>query len=521
MASFDLASSLRRLDLISTTQPTTESSQPQPEEDQSYSEDLFPIHGAARNANHTVRYFYPDCSLLPDGERLYLPEPASAPFRQRPGDSRLGVDFRNIHYVTTSPVDSSGLTASSSASNTPTADATLEARIAYGLVSDMESLLRAPGKTKLSLVTFKYEDKARYRVKRATVFSDGSQDEGLYQFMQEGWSLLGFAGEERVWLKMLDSLYLRSNDLAYFRVNTQLTNQGFQEFAEEDAKKVRWARKARWSAVDILLDHMTCTFHNEDGTKTKRRLRRRYLRGVTKAFEVKVPCGHRIWIKPTEFIALDPTSEVCLGFACTECGQTVLSERDAIDLEVLSDSRAREALVRDVDWKELDEPITEDNNTSTTVHAESIVAALELARGSFTVPSSIIPMALAPEFCEETTTVSSALQAELAKHHHMPASPSSLITKLFKAAEDALLQDAKEHGYTGTAKRPATTPHLSGRSTRPRTTLTMSPGMSNCRMTICLMRKAIACCWRRRIWRWMVGVSRAHGLVLTAQGDLS
>lgn len=67
-------------------------------------------------------------------------------------------------------------------------------------------------------------------------------------------------------------------------------------------------------------------------------------------------------------------------------------------------------------------------------------------------------MALAPVCFEETTVVLSALEAELAAHNHLLASPVSLHQKLLQFAEEVLLKDARSHGYNGDAASLPTPP---------------------------------------------------------------
>jgi len=419
--------------------------------------------------------------------------------------------------------------------------------MANGLISAMERLPFAPGETKLSLVIYESKDEVRFRIMRKTTFGDGSKKEELYHFTQEGWDLLGhplsFEDSERVWLKILDNLYLRASDLAYLHVQSQLKAQAAKELADEEEDSISWSNKSNWTVADVFLGHLSYKREGADGVEKRVRLRKRYLAELQKEITLRLPCKHYQLIKSKELATLEtqPADDL-FSAKCANCGLPILTERDKVDLEVISDGKMRKEREAEDDWQDLDKPITEEDEKVIT--AESIANSLEIARGSFTVPSSIVPMVLSPEFFEETRMVSDGLQAELAGHHHLPASPIGLHKKLLAFAETLLLSGAREHGYVGDAAGLPTplgwlwfaerwftrtvnflftrecdgthqerrgmhwhgekTPS-SGRSTRPRTSLRRNGRAS--RTMRSLMRRAIVCCVMRQLQSLIVGAS--------------
>ncbi|KAK5128399.1 hypothetical protein LTR85_003067 [Meristemomyces frigidus] len=451
--SFDLADCIRELNLTNAPEQSTTNHLMTPDDDDDEPRNTFPINGAARRPNHTVEYQYPVISLLPDGRNLHLPRPVSAQYRQHPGANNLGVDMSTPAFFTISPLNGGRKPAGPSSSINSAFKLSLEDRMAYGLITDMENLLYAPGRTTLQLVTFKRKRELYFRVKRETRFADGSTEEALYQFSQEGWGTLGqplgYDGEDRAWLRLLDNLYLRASDLACIHVHKQLVSQGRGEFAAQEAEGIRWSRRSKWNAVDFLLDHMLYRGEDANGKTIEVRLRRRYIESLPREIKIMLPCGDFEMIKRSKLAAIDPNSDYCPSFACLTCRTLVLTKRDAMNMEVISDGEKREARAQQVDWEELDGPITSD--VQKTLLASSIAASMELARESFTVASSVIPMMLAPESCEETNMVLSALEAELATHHLLPASPVSLHRKFVEFTDEILVGDAREHGYTGSA----------------------------------------------------------------------
>lgn len=179
--SFDLAASLRKLNFITTTQSEVQRL-PSPPEDEEYFEEPFPINGAACKPNHTVQYMYPDLSLLPEYENLHLPAPASAAFREGPVIDHIAVDMSNTSFFTVSPVKEDAEAPITSSSANSAEYGSIECRMARGLIADMERLPYAEGQTTISLVTFTHQEEVRFRIKRSTVFIDGSKEEDVYQF---------------------------------------------------------------------------------------------------------------------------------------------------------------------------------------------------------------------------------------------------------------------------------------------------------------------------------------------------
>ena len=359
-------------------------------------EDPFPYNGACRQPNHTVLYEHPEISLLLPGTSLTLLPPTSTAFRPRPGGSDLGINFDETDFFTISPI---GQTIGQKLAPVHVGNSQPEStdkEMARKLISDMERLPLQAGRKFLSLVTFALDHDFYFRLRRKTTFMNGAEEQARYIFSSNGWKLLaqplGFAGGKRIWLSMLDSLYLRASDLACFHVHNRLIAQGMEDYAESEASEINWGRRAHWDAIDILLHRLVYMFKEETGQKKKVRLSRKVVAGLPEDVPITLPCKHRLNVKSESLLAV--SEECCQLFQCHDCGDDVLTGLDRIDLQLVHDC-AFPNKIGEIDWQVLDFEIMD--TTPRTVLAQYISTSLKLARSSIGAPSSMIPMALDPE----------------------------------------------------------------------------------------------------------------------------
>ncbi|KAK4620238.1 hypothetical protein CLAFUW4_11589 [Fulvia fulva] len=397
--------------------------------------------GAMRRPHHFVDYTYPDDSLIPYNAKLKLEPPAKAAMRKRPEERPLRQTMADTTFSSSSSLSPDG-------SRNAVWHVCRTTTDPKEFVDIVESLTPKQGGTQLSFVSYCYEDEeVRFKIQVYSTFANGASIDFACSLDEQAFGALGELTTPSTLsydaVGIIDSLYFRANDMAFFEVQRQLLAQGLRDVAYRPIKWLSWIEEKMMDAKKLYLRRLSFPEWRTDESSENCCLTK--ASPLELPVQIIYPCGYPDEMGPEQFKAL--TSEECLLAHCDNCGARILPSEDFFDLAVLE---SNESVIDHADEQEsnrnLDDHIT--SHEVSTVSAEAVMNCLELALMTMQADATIMPESQA--FCmrEETQFALYAVQLELEQRHHLRVTPVHLGAKLLHCIDTKLEDDARQHGWT-------------------------------------------------------------------------
>ena len=341
---------------------------------------------------HFLSFEFPAMELLPSGFAPRIERPANIEQRNRPNRDTLAVSSCTDFFTVLKEYSASVFLTRFDNDN------------CGKLLRAVDLLRKHAGRSTLYMVSFSMLNNAAfynsliYRLQLETFSKNENAPKHVQEFAldeEEYGRLTAYANEEE-WISVLYNLVTRASDRAYFEVRDRLQEVLGDDFVAYDDllwESVWHTRPARCAEELFVACLKPISAEDERNLRSQ---------GDAK-FNLRLPCGHRVYIRKIEIAAL--TTDGCLTQQCPVCHERILQDNQNEEL-VLRRNWEEAAGYRhgNAVWIELDQLILT-SSAERKFDTEDLLDTLRASLVSLTEPRMICPRSLSPANFDNTKSV--------------------------------------------------------------------------------------------------------------------
>ncbi|KAK4902709.1 hypothetical protein LTR27_000648 [Elasticomyces elasticus] len=299
-------------------------------------------------AVHILLLEFPVINLLPEGDRLSLPQPSLVTVREKPPFDQNSYVVSDASIFAVVQVTPPNPYCFASASNT-----------AEGLIKAVETVACEPGATTMELVRY---TGTKGEVTRFRLINKGKTSV-MFDLDEPAMVNLLKKQATQKWISVLSDLIHRRSARSYYHVHNRL-HAAYGENgvdAEESSWSTQWNTHPPRPARELLEARLS-----------------RAQAGNSSA--VQLPCGHIVVVREVMLQALQADS--CAMYSCHKCEAPALQPEDFRELALRTERRRAAAFVAvNKQWRSLEGRVVDDTHKM-LVPTTALLCALAAALGS-------------------------------------------------------------------------------------------------------------------------------------------